>query len=202
MRKRWRESGCKVAMWGKMWYICNVIVILCALLIIFLINRNHFFLIQHVLCGEEFFQEVIWMIKESFLLFISAIVWNSLLLRCGIEDAFLFKKTHREEKSYYALLSRSPRFRILLPYREMIPCYAPRHMRFFQIARKVNLTVLAVAGIICILSWNNRALEVFGYVFMGCYFFIYIIPFFIYTIYMKNAPGKPKGFDFSKSHNP
>ena len=34
------------------------------------------------------------------------------------------------------------------------------------------------------------------------YFFIYIIPFFIYTIYMKNAPGKPKGFDFSKSHNP
>ena len=26
MRKRWRESGCKVAMWGKMWYICNVIV--------------------------------------------------------------------------------------------------------------------------------------------------------------------------------
>lgn len=24
--KRWRESGCKVAMWGKMWYICNVIV--------------------------------------------------------------------------------------------------------------------------------------------------------------------------------
>ena len=37
---------------------------------------------------------------------------------------------------------------------------------------------------------------------MGCYFFIYIIPFSIYTIYMKNAPGKPKGFDFSKSHNP
>lgn len=37
---------------------------------------------------------------------------------------------------------------------------------------------------------------------MGCYFFVYIIPFFIYTIYMKNAPGKPKGFDFSKSHNP
>ena len=29
-----------------------------------------------------------------------------------------------------------------------------------------------------------------------------LIPFFIYTIYMKNAPGKPKGFDFSKSHNP
>lgn len=28
MRKRWRESGCKVAMWGKMWYICNVIVLL------------------------------------------------------------------------------------------------------------------------------------------------------------------------------
>ena len=155
-----------------------------------------------VLCGEEFFQEVIWMIKESFLLFISAIVWNSLLLRCGIEDAFLFKKTHREERSYYALNWRSRRLRILLPYRELIPCYAPRHMRFFQIARKVNLTVLAVAGIICILSWNNRALEVFGYVFMGCYFFIYIIPFFIYTIYMKNAPGKPKGFDFSKSHNP
>ena len=96
------------------------------------------------------------MIKESFLLFISAIVWNSLLLRGGIEDAFLFKKTHREEKSYYALLSRSPRFRILLPYREMIPCYAPRHMRFFQIAQKVNLTVLAVAGIICILSWKHR----------------------------------------------
>lgn len=142
------------------------------------------------------------MIKESFLLFISAIVWNSLLLRCGIEDAFLFKKTHREERSYYALNWRSRRLRILLPYREMIPCYAPRHMRFFQIARKVNLTVLAVAGIICILSWNNRALEVFGYIFMGCYFFIYIIPFFIYTIYMKNAPGKPKGFDFSKSHNP
>ena len=139
------------------------------------------------------------MIKEAFLLFILAVFYNSLLLRCVIEDAFLFKKTHREEKSYYALLSR---LRILLPYREMIPCYAPRHMRFCQIARKVNLTVLAVAGIICILSWNNRALEVFGYVFMGCYFFIYIIPFSIYTIYMKNPPGKPKGFDFSKSHNP
>lgn len=142
------------------------------------------------------------MIKEAFLLFILAVFYNSLLLRCVIEDAFLFKKTHREEKNYYALRSRSLRFRTLLPYRELIPCYAPRHMRFFQIARKVNLTVLAVAGIICILSWNNRALEVFGYVFMGGYFFIYIIPFFIYTIYMKNAPGKPKGFDFSKSHNP
>ena len=40
----------------------------------------------HVLCGEEFFQEGIYMITEAFLLFISAIVWNSLLLRCGIED--------------------------------------------------------------------------------------------------------------------
>ncbi len=142
------------------------------------------------------------MIKEAFLLFILAVFYNSLLLRCVIEDAFLFKKTHREERSYYALNWRSRRLRILLPYREMIPCYAPRHMRFCQIARKVNLTVLAVAGVICFLSWNNRALEVFGYVFMGCYFFIYIIPFSIYTIYMKNAPGKPKGFDFSKSHNP
>ena len=38
------------------------------------------------------------MIKESFLLFISAIVWNSLLLRCGIEDAFLFKKLIEKRK--------------------------------------------------------------------------------------------------------
>lgn len=119
------------------------------------------------------------MIKEAFLLFILAVFYNSLLLRCVIEDAFLFKKTHREERSYYALNWRSRRLRILLPYREMIPCYAPRHMRFCQIARKVNLTVLAVAGVICFLSWNNRVLEVFGYVFMGGYFFIYIIPFFI-----------------------
>ena len=33
VRKRWRESGCKVAIWSKMWYICNVIVLLGAQLI-------------------------------------------------------------------------------------------------------------------------------------------------------------------------
>lgn len=44
------------------------------------------------------------MIKEAFLLFVLAVFYNSLLLRCVIEDAFLFKKLIEKRKVIMRLI--------------------------------------------------------------------------------------------------
>ena len=140
------------------------------------------------------------MIRECFLVFTLTVLLNSWLLRSGIVDAYKFKKTNREKKNYET--TPSLRFRIFLPYREMKNCGAPRHMRFFQIMRRVNIAIIAFEGMTCIFSEHSYTLRVSGYVIMGSYCLIYLIPLYIYAGFLGGDPKNLKSWNFNKSRNP
>ena len=140
------------------------------------------------------------MIRECFFAFTLIVLLNSWMLRSGIVDAYQFKRTNREKKNYNT--THSLRFRILLPYREMKNCSAPRHMRFFQIMRRVNIAVIAFAGMTCIFSEHSYTLRVIGYVIMGSYCLLYLLPLDVYAGYLKGDPKNLKGWNFNKSRRP
>ena len=84
----------------------------------------------------------------------NAIFWGFLLwllisnhyLRMMIKDAYRYKKTNqqvREFENWY--FSGEKKRSILLPYRELAKnCSAPRHMKFFQMMRRINWCVIIV----------------------------------------------------------
>ena len=99
----------------------------------------------------------------------NAIFWGFLLwllisnhyLRMMIKDAYRYKKTNqqvREFENWY--FSGEKKRSILLPYRELAKnCSAPRHMKFFQMMRRINWCVIIVGLFYVIfndLPWSKQ----------------------------------------------
>ena len=99
----------------------------------------------------------------------NAIFWGFLIwllisnhyLRMMIKDAYRYKKTNqqvREFENWY--FSGEKKRSILLPYRELAKnCSAPRHMKFFQMMRRINWCVIIVGLFYVIfndLPWSKQ----------------------------------------------
>lgn len=123
-----------------------------------------------------------------------------LILRSGIADAYRFKMTNRQIRQYAK--THSLWFRILLPYRQMKDCGAPRHMRLFQTLRMINWAAIIIMLILAYILPPTHTITLIGYFFIGGYFVLLYIPLLCYSIYLSNWPKGPKGWNFSKSKRP
>ena len=120
-----------------------------------------------------------------------------------IRIAYTYRKTNRERRAFYA--EGNWKLRWLMPYKEMMQhCYAPRHMRIFQVFRRINW-VLAFMGVILYIGrvglpqWDNVIRIFYRYVVIP-----YVFPLLVYscTIGPRKGPKKHRGDEFNTCKHP
>lgn len=140
------------------------------------------------------------MLRESYIAFAFLILSSNLLLRSGIVDAYTYKMTNRQQHEFlnYCLKRKNWWFRILLPWRRMKDCHAPWHMQLFQIMRRVNFLVVALVGVLYLLSEGKYSLTLTCYGIMAVYMLFYYVPIFLYSGYLRDPDKRNKGWCFDR----
>ena len=141
------------------------------------------------------------MLRESYIAFAFLILSSNLLLRSGLVDAYTYKMTNRQQHEFlnYCLKRKNWWFRILLPWRRMKDCHAPWHMQLFQIMRRVNFLVVALVGVLYLLSEGKYSLTLTCYGIMAMYMLMYYVPFIVYVCYLTRPnKGRWRGLNFDK----
>lgn len=119
------------------------------------------------------------------------------IARCGCRDAILYKHSKSWEKKFVKNLSATER--LLQLYPESF-CFAPRHLKIFQIIRIVN--ALAVIISILLFTLKNDQHEQVYRVFFYMKLFSFYIPFFLYCLNPKFKKPRSKRLDFSQFKKP
>ena len=137
------------------------------------------------------------MLREIYGTFAFFILSSNLMLRAGIMDAYTYKMTNRQQREFenYCLKRENWWFRILLPWRRMKDCHAPWHMQLFQIMRRVNFLVVALVGVLYLISDGKYSLALTCYGMMTMYMLLYYVPLIVYTCYLAGFGKKRLNFD-------
>ena len=121
---------------------------------------------------------------------------TGLIARAGCNDAITFRHSKSRMKVFFKDLPLVNRLFLFYPI--SFSC-APRHLKFFQLVRAINiLSFLATVSLYAlIISQNKKACELAFF----CKLLVIQFPFFLYCLNPKFRKPRSKRFDFSKFRN-